>query len=457
MNGNVRERCWDWRGAYSVKTGEVTEDPTGPATGTLRMNRGGSFGWNTVVICSPWNRQWGAPPDAHQNVTGFRIARTLLPFGRSEIKELNRKGVDLEKPLQNEAGGTDDMPTSTINRAAEAPKDTPPVLTAGGFASLFNGKDLQGWTNGLANGSEWNVDDGVLEGRGVGQTSGPAVLYTDRSNFGDFRIRLQAQNTDNSTCLLVVRRPETENSSDKISGYAIAIGGTSNGRGGEVTIGSIAKCVEFAPGGVPTFDGWALQSTVAAEEWHTVEVAVTENTVFTTVDGKKVARYADPENTFPRGTIALACRLTSAVRVKNVEIMQIGNVPKTSNDRSPEDKPRPTLSERLLPGTVWTGNRTYHISDYNGATVSYYLHIRERNGPLFSAHAFNNGPNRNVVQVEGRISGNTVSWQEKRSNNDPIEYLSEGVFSGDMIRFKFQRPSGQQSDNQGNGVLLIRK
>jgi hypothetical protein len=142
-----------------------------------------------------WTEKRGAahaPPDAHQNVTGFRIARTLLPFGRSEIKELNRKGVDLEKPLQNEAGGTDDMPTSTINRAAEAPKDTPPVLTAGGFASLFNGKDLQGWTNGLANGSEWNVDDGVLEGRGVGQTSGPAVLYTDRSNFGDFRIRLQA-------------------------------------------------------------------------------------------------------------------------------------------------------------------------------------------------------------------------------------------------------------------------
>ena len=124
------------------------------------------------------------------------------------------------------------------------------------FVPLFNGKDLNGWKNGLANGSEWNVEGGVLEGRGPGQRGGPAVLHTDRSNLSDFRIRLHAQNTDNSTCLLVVRRPETEGSSDKISGYAIAIGGTSNGRGGDVGIGSIAKCVEFAPGAVPTFDGW---------------------------------------------------------------------------------------------------------------------------------------------------------------------------------------------------------
>ena len=145
------------------------------------------------------------------------------------------------------------------------------------------------------------------------------------------------------------------------------------------------------------------------------------------------------------------------MRVKDVEITQLDDVPTPSNVRTPENKLRPTLSDRLLPGTVWTGNRTYHISEYNGVTVSYYLHITERNGPLFIGHAFNNGPNRNIVQVEGTINGNGVSWQEKRSNNDAIEYLSEGVFVGDMIRFKFHRPGRQQPNDEGHGVLLFRK
>jgi hypothetical protein len=81
-------------------------------------------------------------------------------------------------------------------------------------------------------------------------------------------------------------------------------------------------------------------------------VAVTGNTVIATVDGRKVARYTDSENAFPRGAIALACRRASAVRVKDVEITQLDDVPKPSNVRTPENKLRPTLSDRLLPGTV---------------------------------------------------------------------------------------------------------
>ena len=41
MHGNVFEWCQDWFGAY---TAGAQTDPTGPAEGTFRVRRGGSFG-----------------------------------------------------------------------------------------------------------------------------------------------------------------------------------------------------------------------------------------------------------------------------------------------------------------------------------------------------------------------------------------------------------------------------
>ncbi|MBA7522741.1 hypothetical protein ES705_14861 [subsurface metagenome] len=41
MSGNVREWCWDWYGDYS--SGSQT-DPTGPSSGSNRMDRGGGWG-----------------------------------------------------------------------------------------------------------------------------------------------------------------------------------------------------------------------------------------------------------------------------------------------------------------------------------------------------------------------------------------------------------------------------
>ena len=41
MSGNVEEWCQDWYGSYGSN---AQADPTGPATGSYRVNRGG--GWN---------------------------------------------------------------------------------------------------------------------------------------------------------------------------------------------------------------------------------------------------------------------------------------------------------------------------------------------------------------------------------------------------------------------------
>jgi hypothetical protein len=67
MNGNVYEWCNDWYGDYPYY-GET--DPTGPASGTSRVCKGGA--WNSTEYQLHW--RWGPSPNFATNDIGLRVA-----------------------------------------------------------------------------------------------------------------------------------------------------------------------------------------------------------------------------------------------------------------------------------------------------------------------------------------------------------------------------------------------
>ena len=67
MHGNVAEWCYDWFGDYPV--GPAT-DPTGPATGTSRVLRGGCWWWPARALRSA-NRIWFQ--EGSEFFNGFRV------------------------------------------------------------------------------------------------------------------------------------------------------------------------------------------------------------------------------------------------------------------------------------------------------------------------------------------------------------------------------------------------
>ena len=70
MHGNVGEWVWDWYSGY--ETGEQT-DPTGPDSGTLRVNRGG--GWNDFAKNLRSAYRSTLPPDSSSFNLGLRLVR----------------------------------------------------------------------------------------------------------------------------------------------------------------------------------------------------------------------------------------------------------------------------------------------------------------------------------------------------------------------------------------------
>ena len=68
--GNVWEWCQDWEGAYSL--GSVT-NPTGPATGSYRLCRGGTW-YNDSLYCRA-SRRGSRTPGNGGNDMGFRVVR----------------------------------------------------------------------------------------------------------------------------------------------------------------------------------------------------------------------------------------------------------------------------------------------------------------------------------------------------------------------------------------------
>jgi formylglycine-generating enzyme required for sulfatase activity len=68
MHGNVYEWCWDWAGNYPHN---AQIDPSGPVSGSHRIQRGGSWGSSALILRSAFRNY--ANPSYKNHYLGFRL------------------------------------------------------------------------------------------------------------------------------------------------------------------------------------------------------------------------------------------------------------------------------------------------------------------------------------------------------------------------------------------------
>ncbi len=74
LSGNVWEWCWDWYGS-DYYANSPTRDPRGPASGSYRVNRGGS--WNSFASYCLVSYRYDFTPSFRVYYLGFRLSRSV--------------------------------------------------------------------------------------------------------------------------------------------------------------------------------------------------------------------------------------------------------------------------------------------------------------------------------------------------------------------------------------------
>jgi eukaryotic-like serine/threonine-protein kinase len=196
MHGNVFQWCQDWPdNAFYARS--PADDPVGPATGSDRVIRGG--GWFYVAgLCRSAARNGYGPANRSQYI-GFRVA-LILPDTATNPTDSGHADDAAGRFAARMKAPFDDTKAKAHQTLEPIPEKVaaPPAKAAQSRAAsehewktLFNGKDLSGWSIDGGHRTQWRVEGGDIEAESESFKSRNYIL--SEQEFSDFTLRFEFQ------------------------------------------------------------------------------------------------------------------------------------------------------------------------------------------------------------------------------------------------------------------------
>ena len=231
--------------------------------------------------------------DGERNFTSGHIALRQGPACKLEFRKIEIK--ELEAQI-----------------AAPAPPPPPPPEPPpgkGGFAALFNGKDLTGWQPHPKRPGNWRVENGVL----IGSAPGGGSLYSVRGDYQDFHLRAEARINDKGFSRVFARAAyDPAKIPFKILGYEVLI----NQRPVGAKLGTLTA---VSSTGSTLTEAKATKTQPGT--WFVLDVFARGDRVTVKVNGVQVADYFDEKRQIVKtGHIVLHQDANAVIEFRQVEI-----------------------------------------------------------------------------------------------------------------------------------------
>ncbi len=243
----------------------------------------------------------GLPRLGFLDLTRTKITSAGLAHlrGLTQLKEINVDGTGVTAPAAEEFRRW--LPSCRVAgtlAAVQRPPEPPArIASAEGFVSLFNGRDLTGWTDVLHNECSWKVSGGLLEGLGAPTAEKRGWLGSNRRDFKNFVLRVTLRSVGNTGSRILIRHVGTD---DFMRGYQVQAFGSGN-----FPIGRIGRAVDPADN---TFMGPKVPpQPFPDDQWHTIEITAINNQFTSSLDGNPADRQVDLDWLYTSGSIGFIC------------------------------------------------------------------------------------------------------------------------------------------------------
>jgi len=223
---------------------------------------------------------------------GFLKRKGEVRFRNIEIKEL---------PPTN--GQTQVVPGNP-SAAPKEPKDQD-------FEQLFNGRDLTGWKTHATMPNNWRVEKGLLVNSGEGRLYSGGGLYSERSDYKDFHLRVELRVDDELNGGIHFRAPF-----DGAVGYRAFIDCRDAPTDGRSTGG-------LGPGQPHPILVSRDKSPVRAGDWFTMEIIAKGAHLVIKVNEETTADYQDDELLYANGHILLGKSGNGVIEIRKIEIKEL--------------------------------------------------------------------------------------------------------------------------------------